>query len=136
MSIQAQIINLLAELKNKFDLTMLFISHDLRVVEYISDRVAVMYLGTIVEEAPATNLFRRPAHPYTEILIKAAPLINPRIRNIGETVKGEIPSPINAPSGCRFHPRCPYAKELCKKEPPIIRYFGGEDHRVACHYPL
>ncbi|MDR1514593.1 MAG: ABC transporter ATP-binding protein [Synergistaceae bacterium] len=135
MSIQAQIINLLAELKEKLSLSMLFISHDLRVVEYISDRVAVMYLGMIVEEAPTSDLFRNPAHPYTDILIKAAPIANPRMKNAPVVIEGEIPGFINIPPGCRFHPRCPYARDLCREEVPAIRFLNG-DRRIACHYPL
>ncbi|MDR1509691.1 MAG: ABC transporter ATP-binding protein [Synergistaceae bacterium] len=135
MSIQAQIINLLVELREKLKLTMLFISHDLRVVEYISDRVAVMYLGMIVEEAPTDDLFKKSAHPYADILIKTAPAANPKMKNFFSLIEGEIPSPINMPPGCRFHPRCPYVRGICKTELPQIREIDGR-RRVACHFPL
>ncbi|MFT3985831.1 MAG: ABC transporter ATP-binding protein [Lachnospiraceae bacterium] len=135
MSIQAQVINLLQELREKLNLTMLFISHDLRVVEYISDRVIVMYLGKIVEEGPTAPLFESPMHPYTEILIKAAPVMNPDDTSREYVIEGETPSPIEIPKGCRFHPRCPYATDLCReKEPQIEEIEKGR--KVACHYPL
>ena len=123
MSIQAQIINLLTELKSKLHLTMLFISHDLRVVRYISDRVVVMYLGKIVEESPTENLFNAPKHPYTDILINAAPKMNPDNRERTYAIEGETPSPIDIPSGCCFHPRCPYATERCRREEPALSVF-------------
>lgn len=135
MSIQAQIINLLVELKEKLNLTMLFISHDLRVVQYLSDRVAVMYLGKIVEEAPAEEIFKNPRHPYTDILIHAAPEVNPEVRSREYMIEGETPSPIKIPTGCRFHPRCPYAKEICREKEPERKYIK-EHCSVACHFPL
>lgn len=138
MSIQAQIINLLTELKQKLNLTMLFISHDLRVVRYISDRVAVMYLGKIVEEGPAESLFTAPTHPYTDILIHSAPSINPG-NGISCGVRGETPSPIDVPSGCRFHTRCPKACEKCREAEPELRNLLDENgiiHKTACHFPL
>lgn len=135
MSIQAQVINLMQELKEKLNLTMLFISHDLRVVEYISDRVIVMYLGVIVETAPTNELFWHPAHPYTDILIKAAPVMNPFDKNREYVIEGETPSPIHVPSGCRFHPRCPYATDKCKTEAPELHEVAP-GRTVACHYPL
>lgn len=134
MSIQAQVINLMQELKEKLNLTMLFISHDLRVVEYISDRVIVMYLGVIVETAPTDALFEHPAHPYTDILIKAAPVMNPYDKEREYVIEGETPSPINVPSGCRFHPRCPFATEKCKTEVPELHEIAP-GRSVACHYP-
>lgn len=139
MSIQAQIINLLMELKTKMDLTMLFISHDLRVMRYISDRVVVMYLGKIMEEGPTDEMFSEPHHPYTDILIHAAPLMNPEIRERNYTIEGETPSPIDIPSGCCFHPRCPYATEECRKKEPELRTFKdahGNMRQLACHFPL
>ena len=135
MSIQAQVINLLAELKEKLDLTVLFISHDLRVVEYISDRVIVMYLGKIVEEGETGKLFEHPLHPYTDILIKAAPVMNPDSTERKYVIEGETPSPINVPSGCRFHPRCPYAKSICRTKEPELSD-NGSGRRVACHFPM
>ena len=136
VSIQAQIINLLIDLKERLNLAMMFISHDLRVVRYISDRVAVMYLGTIVETAETDELYDRPLHPYTEVLLAAAPSMEEnRVKETKTFVKGELPSPINMPSGCRFHPRCPYADERCKTECPALRDMGNK-HFVACHHPL
>lgn len=139
MSIQAQIINLLTDLKEELHLTMLFISHDLRVVRYISDRVVVMYLGKIVEEGPTESLFTNPRHPYTNILIHAAPVMNPEIRERNYAIQGETPSPIDVPPGCPFHPRCPYASEKCKTEEPKQVAMTDEDgtvRKVACHFPL
>ena len=135
VSIQAQIINLLIDLKNELDLTMLFISHDLRVVKYISDRVAVMYLGRIVEVGETEELYERPCHPYTDILLKAAPEVDPDGKGGEYVIHGETPSPIDIPGGCRFHPRCPYADDLCKtKEPPLVELWPGRC--VACHHRL
>ena len=136
VSIQAQIINLLIDLKERLDLSMLFISHDLRVVRYISDRVAVMYLGTVVETASTDELYDRPRHPYTQVLLNAAPSMEEsRVKETKTFVKGELPSPIDMPSGCRFHPRCPFADERCKAEPPALRDVGP-GHLAACHRPL
>lgn len=134
MSIQAQVINLMEELKGKLNLTMLFISHDLRVVEYISDRVIVMYLGKIVEMAKTEDIFEHPLHPYTDILIKAAPVMNPDDKNREYVIEGETPSPIDVPSGCRFHPRCPYATDKCREIEPMLTDVGN-GRKVACHYP-
>ena len=136
VSIQAQIINLLIDLKERLNLAILFISHDLRVVRYISDRVAVMYLGSIVETAPTDELYDRPRHPYTQALLEAAPsLEESREKETKTFVRGELPSPINMPRGCRFHPRCPYATERCKTERPGLRD-AGDGHSFACHNPL
>ena len=135
MSIQAQVINLLEELKGKLNLTMLFISHDLRVVEYISDRVIVMYLGKIVEMAKTDDIFEKPFHPYTDILIKAAPVMNPDDTDREYVIEGETPSPIDVPSGCRFHPRCPYATDKCREIEPELKTLD-DGRKVACHYPL
>jgi oligopeptide/dipeptide ABC transporter ATP-binding protein len=131
VSIQSQIINLLAQLKDEFQLTYLFISHDLSVVEYISDRVAVMYLGEIVEVATSEQLYRNPLHPYTQALLSSVPSIDPTKRRQRVVLPGDVPSPINPPSGCRFHPRCPIAVEACKTQvPPLVQIDG---HSVRCH---
>ena len=135
VSIQAQIINLLDDLKKKLNLTIMFISHDLGVVKYVTNRVAVMYLGKIVEIGPTTELFNNPGHPYTKILINATPKLDPRIRSNEIVIDGEIPSPINVPSGCRFHPRCPYCVDICKEVEPETRKVGL-DRILACHRPL
>jgi len=135
VSIQAQIINLLNELKNELNLTIVFIAHDLGVVKYITNRVAVMYLGKIVELGPTEALFDKPGHPYTNILTNAAPELDPRIRSDETVIEGEIPSPLNIPPGCRFHPRCPRAVERCKVEVPEMRDMGN-DRFLACHRPL
>ncbi|SEB84436.1 ABC transporter ATP-binding protein [Paenibacillus sp. GP183] len=135
VSIQAQVINLLRDIQQSLQLTMLFISHDLRVVRYITNRVAVMYLGKIIELGETEELFRNPYHPYTKVLIKAAPVLDPRIRTREYAIEGEPPSPIHVPEGCKFHPRCPYAKERCKSEPPKLSEVQS-GRMVACHYPL
>jgi peptide/nickel transport system ATP-binding protein len=136
VSIQAQILNLMAELRAEFDLTYLFISHDLSVIRYIADRVAVMYLGRLVEVGPNTAVFTRPAHPYTRGLLDAVPEPDPgRPRGAGSAIVGELPSPVDPPSGCRFRTRCPRAQDLCAAEVPPMRSFGA-DHEAACHFPL
>ncbi len=135
VSIQAQIINLLVDLKEKLNLSMLFISHDLSVVRYISDRVAVMYLGKIMEMAPTEELYDRPRHPYTEILMKATPVIGEKTLNRSEGIQGEPPSPINIPKGCRFSTRCPFATEKCRQSEPELKELEN-GHYVACWYPL
>ena len=135
VSIQAQVINLLIDLKASLNLTMLFISHDLRVIRYISDRVVVMYLGSIVEMGEAEALFDHPRHPYTDILMKAAPAVDPDSHGREYAIQGETPSPLNIPSGCRFHPRCPYAQERCRQEAPVLRDIG-DGRCVACHFML
>ena len=135
VSIQAQIINLFRDLQKEFDLTYLFIAHDLRVVEYISDRVAVMYLGKIMEIATSEELYSHPVHPYTEALLSAVPIPNPQKKKKRIILKGEIPSPINPPSGCVFHTRCIYAQERCRVEVPLL--IPRRDNRLAaCHFPL
>jgi oligopeptide transport system ATP-binding protein len=132
VSIQAQIINLLQDLQERLHLTYLFIAHDLRVVEHISDRVAIMYLGKIVESAPRDEIYANPRHPYTRALLSAIPTIDGAAA--GERIKlpGEMPSPLNPPPGCSFHPRCPYAKDICRSVEPRLE-IGRGGHAVACH---
>ena len=132
VSIQAQVINLLHDLQKEFGLTYLFISHDLSVVEYISDRVGVMYLGKMVEFAPTKNLFEHPMHPYTESLLSAVPVADPTVQNERIPLTGEIPNPANPPSGCHFHTRCRYCTEQCSREVPAYREMEP-GHYVACH---
>jgi oligopeptide/dipeptide ABC transporter ATP-binding protein len=129
--IQSQIVNLLTELREKHHLTYLFISHDLSVVQYISDRVAVMYLGEIVESAPCDELYRNPLHPYTKALLASAPTMVPGKKRERIVLPGDVPSPINPPPGCRFHPRCPLAEAICAREPP--REIQVDQHTVRCH---
>lgn len=133
VSIQAQILNLLEDLQDQFGLTYLFVAHDLSVVKHISDRVAVMYLGKIVELAETEELFLRPRHPYTEALLSAVPVPDPDYQAERIILQGDVPSPVNPPKGCRFHPRCSYAKDICSKETPQLVDLGG-DHFVACHF--
>lgn len=137
VSIQSQILNLLAKLQKEFNLTYFFIAHGLPAVKHISDRIAVMYLGKVVELASKEQLFSRPLHPYTEGLLSAVPILDPTLRDKKQQIiiEGDMPSPANPPSGCRFHTRCPYATEKCKVEvPELIEHEAG--HMVACHYPL
>jgi oligopeptide/dipeptide ABC transporter ATP-binding protein len=133
VSVQAQIINLLLELQQKLHLTVLFIAHDLRLIRHISHRVAVMYLGSIVELGETETLFTTPAHPYTEALLKAAPELDPARRSTIDAVRGELPSPLAIPAGCPFHPRCPYVMDRCRMERPLLRERGTETHVAACH---
>jgi len=132
VSIQAQVINLLRELQARFNLTYLFIAHDLGVVKYISDRVAVMYVGKIVELANWKEIYSSPKHPYTQALLSAIPIPDPEVKRERVILKGDVPSPTDPPIGCRFHPRCPYATQECQEEEPILKNIGGE-HYVACH---
>ena len=137
VSIQAQMINLLEDLQDEFSLTYVFIAHDLGVVRHVSDRIAVMYLGKLVELSPAEELYQRPIMPYTEALLSAVPIPDPDLSAQRERIvlEGDVPSPIDPPSGCRFHPRCRYATEICSQvEPPLADY--GNGHLAACHHPL
>ncbi|TEA76954.1 ABC transporter ATP-binding protein [Allopusillimonas ginsengisoli] len=131
VSIQAQVLNLFMDLREELNLTYLFISHDLGVVEHLSDRVVVMYLGRVVETAPVREIFRHPNHPYTKALLNEVPRIDVR-RKAYSAIKGEIPSPLAPPSGCHFHPRCPHAMARCKTETPALRSIGA-GHLSACH---
>jgi oligopeptide/dipeptide ABC transporter ATP-binding protein len=140
VSIQAQVVNLLDDLQDEFGLTYVFIAHDLGVVRHISDRIAVMYLGVVVEVAPADDLYARPVHPYTEALLSAIPVLDtgdsePAPRRERIVLEGEVPSSIDPPTGCRFHPRCRYATEICRVERPQLEDFGGGRY-AACHHPL
>lgn len=132
VSIQAQVINLLKDLQKEFNLTLLFIAHDLSVVKHISDRVAVMYLGKIVELANYKNLYREPMHPYSQALLSAIPIPNPKLKKSRIILEGDVPSPTNPPSGCNFHTRCPKATDICKVESPVLKE-KKVSHLVACH---
>jgi oligopeptide/dipeptide ABC transporter ATP-binding protein len=137
VSVQAQIINLLDDLQDELKLTYLFVAHDLSVVRHVSDRIAVMYLGKLMELSPAEELYTKPIHPYTSALLAAIPIPDPNENRRREriVVSGEPPNPINPPSGCVFHPRCPRATQICREvEPPLVRYPNG--HLAACHHPL
>jgi oligopeptide transport system ATP-binding protein len=135
VSIQAQVLNLLVELRKEFNLTYLFIAHDLRVVEYISNRVAVMYLGKIMEMAPVEAIYGRPRHPYTEALLSAVPMPDPKAQKKRITLTGDVPSPIHPPKGCVFHPRCRYRQADCETVLPVLEE-AANGHFISCHYPL
>ncbi len=135
VSVQAQVLNLLQDLKAKYGLTLVFIAHDLAVVKNVSDRVAVMYLGKLCEVASSDDLYARPAHPYTNVLLASIPEPDPDADHSSTSIIGEPPSPVNPPSGCRFHPRCPNADDLCSREEPTLRPMG-DGHFVACHHPV
>jgi oligopeptide transport system ATP-binding protein len=137
VSIQSQMLNLLEDLQEEFGLTYIFIAHDLGVVRHVSDRIAVIYLGKLVELSPAAELYERPIMPYTEALLSAVPIPDPDLSERRERIvlRGDVPSPIDPPTGCRFHPRCRYATDVCSaEEPPLVDYGGG--HLAACHHPL
>nr|WP_242637711.1 MULTISPECIES: dipeptide ABC transporter ATP-binding protein [Bacillaceae] len=134
VSIQAQILNLLKDLQAEFHLTYLFISHDLSVVEHISDHIGVMYLGTIVESGPKEVIFSNPKHPYTKALLSSIPIPDPRLRRERIILHGDLPSPVNPPTGCRFHTRCPMATDLCKVTEPSVQKDEVKGHMVACHF--
>ncbi|MFT7502650.1 MAG: peptide/nickel transport system ATP-binding protein [Ilumatobacter sp.] len=135
VSVQAQVLNLLEDLKEKFGLTLVFIAHDLAVVKNISDRVAVMYLGKLCEVASSDDLYARPSHPYTNVLLDSIPEADPEADHSVGKIVGEPPSPVSPPSGCRFHPRCAYATDICTNEEPQLRSMG-DGHFVACHHPI
>ena len=132
VSVQAQVLNLMEDLQEDFDLTYLFVAHDLSVIEHISDRVAVMYVGKLVESAETEELFMNPKHPYTEALMSAVPKPDPRARSERVVLAGEVANPANPPSGCYFHPRCRYAQEICSVEAPVLQEISAE-HFVSCH---
>src|SRR4029453_15896000 len=137
VSIQSQMLNLLEDLQNELDLTYIFIAHDLGVVRHVSNRIAVMYLGKLVELSPAEELYQRPIMPYTEGLLSAVPIPAPDLSEQRQRIvlQGDVPSPISPPSGCRFHPRCRYMTDICREvEPPLTNY--GNGHLAACHHPL
>ena len=133
MSIQAQIINLMMDLQHRFGLSYLFIAHDLSVVRHISDRIVVMYLGSIMEISPADQLYRRPLHPYTRALIASVPIPDPRRRSVMKALEGETPSPLNAPPGCKFQTRCPFVRDLCREKAPVLE-MAEAGRGAACHY--
>ncbi len=132
VSVRVLLLELMNRLKEELNLTYVFITHDLATARYICDRIAIMYLGRIVEVGPLTEVFRETRHPYTEALLAAVPVPDPRLRRTAPMPRGEIPNPINPPSGCRFHPRCPIAEEICAREEPQLSEVHG-DHQVACH---
>jgi oligopeptide/dipeptide ABC transporter ATP-binding protein len=133
VSVQAQVLNLLNDLKKEYGFTVVFISHDLSVIQHIADKVAVMYLGKIVEFASVEDIFANPQHPYTKALISAVPQINPADRTNRVVLSGDIPSPAAQPSGCHFHPRCPIAVKQCSEVEPQLRSITTADHLVSCH---
>jgi oligopeptide/dipeptide ABC transporter ATP-binding protein len=133
VSVQAQILNLLKRLQKDFQLTYLFVTHHLLVVKYTSDRIAVMYLGKIVELGPTSEIFERPLHPYTRALLSAIPVPDPETKREKIILTGDVPNPVNPPAGCRFHPRCAHAREICRSEEPMLEPAESSGRTVACH---
>jgi peptide/nickel transport system ATP-binding protein len=133
VSVQAQVLNLLLELQSRLRLTFLFVAHDLSVVRHICDRVAVMYVGQLVELAPTADIFQRPRHPYTAALMRAVPIPDPRVASDDGILRGEVPSPVSPPSGCYFHPRCVFAEERCRQETPVLQEVTP-GHFSRCHF--
>jgi oligopeptide/dipeptide ABC transporter ATP-binding protein len=133
VSVQAQILNLLKKLQKEFHLTYLFVTHHLLVVKYISNRIAVMYLGKIVELGPTADIFARPLHPYTRALLSAIPVPDPETKREKIILSGDVPNPINPPAGCRFHPRCPHVRDICRTTEPQLQEADGSGRTVACH---
>ena len=133
VSVQAQVLNLMKDLQKEFNLTYLFVAHDLSVVEHICDRVAVMYMGNLIEQSKTSNIFETPKHPYSAALMSAVPKPDPRNKMKRIILEGEVPNPANPPSGCTFHPRCQYAKDICRKKKPEFRDIGS-GHFAACHF--
>jgi peptide/nickel transport system ATP-binding protein len=138
VSIQAQVLNTMRDLQRELGLTYVVISHDLSVIRYLSDTIGVMYLGALVEEGPASEVYGRPLHPYTRGLVDTIPVADPHVERTKQRqpVRGELPSAVDPPSGCRFRTRCPFAQEKCAEERPQLRVLGDPTHRVACHFPL
>ena len=140
VSIQSQVLNLMLDLQRQLGLSFLFIAHNLAVVKHVSDRVAIMYLGRIVELAGADDIYARPRHPYTRALLAAIPVPDPRRRRPPAPLAGDVPSPIHPPPGCPFHPRCPHATEKCRTDVPFLRNVAvagsSTSHTIACHYDL
>ncbi len=139
VSVQSQVLNLLMDLQKEMKLSYLFIAHDLAVVKHISDRIAIMYLGKIVETGESDDIYHRPKHPYTRALISAIPVPDPRKKSKRQILTGDVPSPINPPSGCPFHTRCPHVKDICRAELPLLRDTaekGQKTHTVSCHFDL
>ncbi len=133
VSVRALLLKLMMDLKDEFDLTYLYITHDLATAKYVCDRIGIMYLGKIVEMGPLLEVYSRPLHPYTEALLAAVPVPDPRALREKALPEGEIPNPVNPPPGCRFHPRCAFAEDICKQEEPPLQHEGDGDHLVACH---
>ncbi len=134
VSIQSQILNLMMDLQSEFQLTYLFISHDLKVIEHVSNKVVVMYLGKVVEQAEASQIYMSPQHPYTQALLSAIPIADPKFKKDRVILQGDVPSPINPPAGCFFHPRCPIMRENCKSAFPALKTSGLGEHLAACYY--
>jgi peptide/nickel transport system ATP-binding protein len=135
VSVRVLLLDLMNRLKDEFNLTYVFITHDLATARYICDKIAIMYLGRIVESGSLAEVFKHPCHPYTEALLAVVPVPDPRFRRTTPMPRGEIPNPINPPAGCRFHPRCPIADTICSREEPQLRLVSG-DHYVACHFGI